>query len=358
MGIPAARRESDRADWIPFAKDFLLDHLRPDGRIEITDTQYPEGHLYLGGDLFPLLDAYSTSNHQKYLDGARKILDYFSANQLPSGGWTYGCLEVGGERTTTVGGYGTYRDLAEKVCAHAPCWPMAAGRMYERLTGDERYRSLVDRAIDFLESIWDDQWGFHDGVVTATFKDKLAIVGLLHWRDVNPKADVMLRKTIDFVTSSPRCWNESDKVWSADVGGDKPAPVAGTAAMSCALLETTGTLFVDSHIRPALDQVLARKEYNCPHNPDLMSYWPVRTDRADIRSNAYLVLAMKLLDIVTGTTRYRQSPRYQRIASWLATMRDDQGFLEYENCKDGTRGSHASPAQFLICFWVVGRFVW
>ena len=356
--MTATRRESDKTEWIRFAADVLLNHLRPDGRIEITDTQYPETHLYLGGDLFPLLEAYATSKDQKYLDGARKVLDYFSANQLPSGGWTFGCLAEGGERTTTVGGYGTYREMADKVCAHSPPWPMAAVRMYERLTGDEAYRSLVIRAVSFLECIWDDQWGFHDGVVTAIFKDKLAIAGLSQWRDVNPKADMLFRRTIDFVTRSPRCWNGRDRTWWADVGGDKPAPAAGVAAMCCALLETTGTRFVDSHIEPAIGRVLARNEYNCPHDPDLLSYWPLREDRADIRSNAYLLLAMKLLDVVTGTTRYRQSPRYQRIASWLATMRDDQGFLEYENCGDGSRGSHASPAQFLVCFWVAGRFLW
>ena len=126
----------------------------------------------------------------------------------------------------------------------------------------------------------------------------------------------------------------------------------------CALLETTGKQFVQSHIQPALEGILNSREHACCHNPSLLSYWPYSQDRADIRSNVYLVLTMKLLDLITGQTAYRKTSRYKDVVSWLESMRDRQGFLEYQDCHDGTRGSHASPAQFLVCFWVCGTYKW
>ena len=107
-----------------------------------------------------------------------------------------------------------------------------------------------------------------------------------------------------------------------------------------------------------LDKILASADGLCSHNRAVLSYWPYRADRADIRSNVYVLMAMKLMDVITGATAYQQRQRYQDLAAWLTTMRDEQGFLEYENCHDGTRGSHASPAQFLVCYWVSGTYKW
>lgn len=356
--MKSERREADKESWVLVAADSLLDHLRPDGRVEITDTQYPESHTYLAGDLFPLLESYRISNDEKYLNGARRILDYFRENQRDSGGWTFGFLEVGGERSTTLGGYGSYRELTDKVTAAASGWSMAAVRKYERITGDQSYRPMVAKAVGFLDSAWDDSWGFDDGTQRAIFKDALAIVGLSVWQDVYPRAEALLSKAIESVTTSPRFWNEREKNWVADVGGQEPGGAPVTCTMSCALLEAAGAEFAQSHARPALDAILAHTEHNCAHNRALMPHWPYRQDRADIRGNTYLILLMKLLDVTTGTTVYRQTRRYSKVASWLATMRDEQGFLEYENCRDGTRGSHASPAQFLTSFWVCGTYKW
>ena len=47
--MPPPRREPDKDDWIIFAADFLVDHLTPEGRVEILDAQYPESHMYLAG---------------------------------------------------------------------------------------------------------------------------------------------------------------------------------------------------------------------------------------------------------------------------------------------------------------------
>ena len=356
--MPCQRREIDKDDWILLAADFLLDHLKADGRIEIFDTQYPESHLYLSGDLFPLLEAYSISNGQKYLNGARRILDYLQRNQTSSGGWTFGFLELGGERSSTIGGYGSYHELSDKVTASSAGWPMAGVRKYERITSDQSYRPMVEKAIDFLDSIWNDKWGFDDGLFRATFKDALAIVGLMSWQDTYPEAKTLLSKTIGFVTENHRCWSENDKNWFDKVSGEKTAPAAVTFTISCALLEAAGSKFVKSHIEPALKRILVSNDYNCSHEPALLSFWPYRQDRADIRSNVYLLLTMKLLDAITDSPMYLNTPRYTKVASWLETMRDNQGFFEYQNCSDGSRGSHASPAQFLIAFWVVGTYKW
>ena len=356
--MPLPRREPDKDDWVIFAADFLVDHLTPTGRVEILDTQYPESHMYLAGDLFPLLEAYALSNDHKYLDAARRILDYFRHNQDASGSWTLGFYHRGGEITTTLAGYGSFTELADKVVAAAPGWPLAGMRKYERLTGDEQYRPMARRAIDYLLGCWNEQWGFDDGFFRPLFKDVLNVLGLSLWQDVYPDVEPLLDRAMQFVTSSPRCWSASDKNWYVDVGGPDLAEVAGTLTAACALLETTGTRFVDSHVQPALERILASNQGRCAHNPAVLSYWPYREDRADVRSNVYMLLTMKLMDVITGVTNYRQTQRYRDVAAWLGTMRDEHGFLEYENCHDGTRGSHASPAQFLICYWVCGTYKW
>lgn len=353
------RREPDKDDWILFAADFLVDHMTAEGRVKIDDTQYPEGHLYLAGDLFPLLEAYALSKQDKYLDAARKILDYLRRNQVESGTWTVGCYDVSGaERTTTLAGYGTHAELAKKEAAAMIGWPLTGVRKYERITGDEQYRPMVHKAIACLQNCWNEDRGFDDGVFPPLFRDVLGLLGLWLWREIYPELDPLLEGQTRFLTESPNAWSEPDKNWYVDVGGTDLVEAAGTLTGSCALLELTGTRFVDSHVKPALDKILASQDGLCSHNPAVLSYWPYREDRADIRSNAYLLLAMKLMDIVTGTTEYRQTQRYMDLATWLEGMRDEQGFLEYENCADGTRGSHASPAQFLVSFWVAGTYKW
>ena len=339
--MPPPRREPDKDDWITFAADFLVDHMIPEGRVEILDTQYPESHMYLAGDLFPLLEAYALSRRDKYLTAARQILDYFGRNQAASGSWTLGFYHLGGERSTTLAGYGSFAELADKVVAAAPGWPLAGVRKYERLTGDEQYRPMVQKAIAYLNNCWHEHWGFDDGFFRPLFKDVLNILGLWLWREFDPRIEPLLDKAIRFLTESPRCWSEAEKNWFVDVGSDDLAEVAGTLTASCALLETTGTRFVDSHIQPALDRILASADGLCSHNRAVLSYWPYRADRADIRSNVYVLMAMKLMDVITGATAYQQRQRYQDLAAWLTTMRDEQGFLEYENCHDGTRGSRA-----------------
>ena len=356
--MPVERRELDKNDWILFAADFLVEHMTDEGRVEILDTQYPESHMYLAADVFPLLEAYVLSSEEKYLTAARKILDYFHRNQHACGSWTLGFYKAGGERTTTLAGYGSFDELRDKVVAAEPGWPLAGVRKYERITGDEQYRPMVRKAIAYLSNCWDEDWGFDDGFFRPLFKDVLSLLGLSLWRDIYPELDPLLDKALRFLTESPRCWRASDRNWFVDVGGNDLAEVCGTLTASCALLELTGTRFVESHVRPALDKILASKDGLCSHNPAVLSYWPYREDRADIRSNVYLLLAMKLMDVVTGTTQYRQTQRYSDLAAWLEGMRDEQGFLEYENCADGTRGSHASPAQFLVSYWVAGTYKW
>jgi len=358
MKQPAERREADKDEWVLHAADFLLSHMRADGRVEIVDTQYPEGLLYLAGDVFPLLESFVVSRDERYLVGARAALDCLRATQQVSGGWLHGFLEGGGERTETIGGYGTFSELALVPSVATTGWAMAAVRKYERIAQDCSYRPVVENAITYLESVWDDRRGFDDGPVRATFRDTLVIVGLSLWSDEYPLADSLLSRAVSFVTESPRCWSQHDVNWMSDVGGRQPAGVAGTTPMCCALLEATSTRFVKSHIQPALERILSDEEYHCSHNPALVNYRPFREDRADIRSNVYLLLLMKLLDRVTGTTGYSRSHRYARIAAWLETMRDEEGFFEYENCHDGSKGGHASPAQFLVSFWVCGTYGW
>ena len=266
------RRESDKDDWILFAADFLVDHITDEGRVEILDTQYPESHMYLAGDLFPLLEAYVLSRRDEYLAAARRILDHFRRNQHECGSWTLGFYKAGGERTTTLAGYGSFDELRDKVVAATPGWPLAGVRKYERITGDQQYRPMVRNAIDYLSGCWNEHWGFDDGFFRPLFKDVLNLLGLSLWRDVHPELEPLLDNELRFLTESPRCWSDADKNWFVDVDSNELIEVAGTLTAACALLELTGTRFVESHVRPALDKILASKDGLCSHNPAVLSY--------------------------------------------------------------------------------------
>ena len=161
--MPLERREADKTDWVLLAADFLERHLTPEGRVDIRDGQYPESHIYLAGSLFPLLEAHQLSGDGKYLTAARRILDYFRRHQRSEGGWTSGYAAAGGERTATLAGYGSYRELADRLSASIPGWPLEAVRKYERTTGDPSYPPMAERAIQYLTGIWNDHWGFDDG---------------------------------------------------------------------------------------------------------------------------------------------------------------------------------------------------
>ena len=177
--MPIQRRETDKDEWILFAADFLVDHMTDEGRVDIRDTQYPEGHLYLAGDLFPLLEAYTLSKQDKYLAAARRILDYLRRNQVESGAWTVGCYDVSGaETTTTLAGYGTHAELAKIEAVAMIGWPLTGVRKYERITGDEQYRPMVRKAIACLQNCWNEDRGFDDGVFPPLFKDVLGLLGL------------------------------------------------------------------------------------------------------------------------------------------------------------------------------------
>jgi hypothetical protein len=353
------RLEHDRLDWIVFAADFLTSHLTPKGRIVIPDTEYPESHLYLAADLFPILEAYKLSGKRKYLAAASRILEYLRLNQTPSGTWTLGyAVDAGGERTHTVCGYGSYRELADKTSALIPGFPLAAIRKYERMTGDEAYRPTAARAIEYLAGTWNDEWGFDDGFFRSTFKDFLCACGLSLWQDVYPETEALVVRAVAAMTENPRWWNEEEKNWLSEVGSDQVAFPSATLMNCCALLETTGKRFIESHIRPAFERLLANTAIVSPGNRSVLTSWPFNQERASVRGNSLVLLLMKLLDIISGRTSYRQTTRHRELVEWIETMQDDQGFFEYQECQSGRRVGHASPAQFLISFWVCGTFKW
>jgi hypothetical protein len=343
--------DRERLDDALDACDYLLDNLGPQGRFRGSESWGPEGELYLSSVCRTLLDAYRIVGAEPYLAGAVLILDRMRRTQRSEGGWS---LKLGKD------------GLAFKVTAQQRqhTWDQEslpiigsvayAAAKYGRLTGDQRYESMVNRAVDHLLEHWEPERGCfvetggdHDTSLRSapTGYQAFFLLGLSAWRRCRDDLDQIVSRLVDYV----RCSFESFDAHT----------MPHIKMIHMALLMThLPVAYTLREIRPRIDELIESAVFKCGwvvggygHRDGIRG---VVTSEAHMRGTGAVARAMKLYDLTTGTRTYHDTEAYQRVSSWIDAMKAVRGYYEFQDVRDGRRKGRGSPAQYIPCQWIFG----
>jgi hypothetical protein len=73
-----------------------------------------------------------------------------------------------------------------------------------------------------------------------------------------------------------------------------------------------------------------------------------------MRSAIGLAYAMKSYDYFSKDNYFTKTCRYKNIVSWIDSMKDDEGYYEFQDSKDGAKYGKGSPGQYLPALWILG----
>jgi hypothetical protein len=121
------------------------------------------------------------------------------------------------------------------------------------------------------------------------------------------------------------------------------------------VLNETGSRYLDSHVRPGFDALLAEPRWRCPENRKDFFHIKDSADHVNIRGNGAIAITMRLIDLAAGTTIYTGSDVYRHVTAWIDGQRRDDG--AYYGCREhklGRRYCLGSPAQYVPLCWLIG----
>ena len=342
-----------RLDHALDACDFLLEHLTSEGRYEVEERWGPEGEWYLVSICRTLLEAYRITGRQKYLDGAATILNRLQQTQMPAGGWA---LKLGPDGLEFKAAEEERRLTWERENLPMIGNVTHAVAKYRRLTGDDRYNGMVDRALEHLFEHWDPENGcfveksgeHFVGMRSApTAYQAYFLLGLVAWRSWSERLEVIIPKLVGYVRRNFESFDEYTM----------PLMRANHAIL---LMKHRSLNYMVSEIKPRIDRLAASPVFKCPgilggygHRD---SYRGIVNTEANMRGSGALAIAMKFYDLTTGTTTYRDSDAYRDVTSWIDSMKAERGYYEYQTEHDGKRKGRGSPAQYIPCRWIFGQF--
>lgn len=333
------RIDKDRLGQALDAADFLLEHLGDDGVIRIEDSWAPENPAYLSETPWVFLEAFKLTGDEKYRHGTTRIFDHMRDTQKPDGSW-----------------YRTIENANWILINGAVAYGV---RKYEKITGDDSYRPMIDRAFSYMCSCWDSDTGFWEHIPRTRYEESICLLGLWSWRNIREEADRLAPKVVEHITTHPSIWDGEKKYWIPNglVKGRELATPSFTAITSCAILATTADQYASSHVKPALDHVLGNPLLKCDHIPGGYHIGQeAYLDEANVRGATALATAMKLFDLTTESTTFSSSSEYAKICAWIDGMKAEHGFYEYQSNSDHSRHAQGSPAQYIPCWWIFGQF--
>jgi hypothetical protein len=350
------RIDLDKLDDALAAATFLADRFVGTGRYIVDETWGPEGLLYLAESSYALFDAYEVSKDEHYLNAVKSILSELREVQKPSGGWA---LEIGKH------GDGVGFKITEEVrtiSAEIEDLPPTVAMLktisdYHKLTGDDSYLYMGQKAFQYLMEHWDVEYGSflekeNNALMALRSNPRsyhlFSLVGIHAWYDHAPElVDEILPTILQFVKDTFESYN----------AGTMPLVYGLHAAI---LMQHCTPEYIANIIKPRIDKDLINNETFRIHSPKGAfghrdGLRGIVKSEAHIRSATGIIIAMKFYDLKTNTRTYRASEVYQQIAKWIQGMRGDGFYYEYELLDEQKKLGYGSPGQYLPIWWILGK---
>ena len=219
-----------------------------------------------------------------------------------------------------------------------------AARAFALAGGEDRYQKMAWRAMDHYCTIWDPAFLKEHHFVTF-YGLSFALVAFDAWRDLYPRAGEMVDAITRLLTDGPVWW------------GYSPSKLA---IVGVGLLTVHGRRYADTHIRPALEDLLQAGLEVTPGGYGMATGSGQKWGRyADVRGTVPLMIAMKAYDMATGSHTFTKRPSYQRMLGWLdrnrlAAQAAGRPFFEIQR-EDGSWFGSGTPV-YLTVWWALTRF--
>jgi hypothetical protein len=342
----------DRLDDALDACNFLLEHMNADGAYEVEERWGPEGESYLIEVGWTLLEAYRITGQGRYLEGAVSILDRLKRTQMPDGGWTLKLGTSGLEFKVTEEERQRTWEREELPLIGAAAYAVAK---YRRLTSDQAYDGMINRAVDHLLEHWDPKRGcflessrhFTEMRSAPTGYQAFFLFGLSAWQPQRTDLDDVVPGLVDYVQRNLESFDEQTMPFMRMVH-------------IALLLQHRPIDHVRRELKPRIDDLAASPVFKCSwvrggygHRD---SYAGIVTSKANVRGSGAVALVMRLYDLTTGTRTYRDSEVYGDVSWWIDAMKADRGYYGFQTREGLKRLGRGSPAQYIPCFWIFGAF--
>ena len=335
------------------ACDFILEHLSPDATYTVDNCWGPEGELYTAEIAWTLLEAYRITGRPVYLEGGAAILARLQRAQMPSGGWAAKLGQNGMEFRMT--------EQERRLTWERESLPVIgavtyAAAKYRWLTGDSHYNGMIARALDHLLEQWNPEEGcfvetgnrhFIGMRSSPTAYQAFFLLGLGAWRRWRKSLEPVLLGLAEYIRRNFESFDENTM------------PFMRTYH-AVLLMKNSSLEYITRMIKPEVDRLIASPVFRCSgitggygHRD---SYRGIVNTEANIRGSGAAAIAMKAYDLITGSNTYRDSNAYKDVASWIDSMKAENGYYEYQTQQDGKRKGRGSPAQYIPCWWIFGDF--
>ncbi len=120
------------------------------------------------------------------------------------------------------------------------------------------------------------------------------------------------------------------------------------------LLAATGTRYLESAIKPAIDALLREPSRRFDNSEDFR-HNPDTSDHVNNRANMAVAIVMKHYDLAAGEQVYTGTPLYAYLSDWIDRMRAPGGsYFECQDIDTGRRYGQGSPAHYIPLWWILG----
>ena len=331
---------------------FLLDHLEADGSYEVEDRWGPESNLYLAEIAWVLLEAYRIGCEADMLDGAMRVLDRLQRLQKPSGGWTLGLGPDGLEFIATEEERRPTWEREDPPVVGAVAYAVAK---FQNLTGDDRYREMVERAMIYLLPMWNSEGGYFsedkDEHLSSLRSSPAAyqamfLLGLAEWRRWRPDLEPVVDRLVQFIRAAFESFDEQTMPFMR-------------AYHALLMLRHGGHEYVSSAVRLRIHSLLNSQTYRCRTIKGGYGHCDgsrgIVTSEANIRGTGAVVVASRFYDLATGSNTFCGKDVYCEAAEWIDGMKNPGGgYFEYQQEDDLKRKGLGSPGQYIPCWWIFG----
>lgn len=350
------RVDTDKLDDALSAATFLANNFIKTGRYIVDESWGPEGLLYLAESSYALFSVYEITKDKLYLEAVKSILNELRRIQKPSGGWA---LEIGKHGDGIAF---QVTDEIRRITTEIEDLPPTVAMLktignYHKLTGDNSYLDMGDKAFAYLLEHWDADYGSflekeNNELMALRSNPRsyhlFSLIGIDSWRDYAPsKVDEILPVIIDFVKDTFESYDAETM----------PLVYGLHAAI---LMQYSTDEYIANVIKPRIDEHLVYNEtFQISNPPGAFGHRDglrgIVKSEAHMRSAAGVAIAMKFYDLRTNSQTYRSTKIYQQISSWIQNMRGRSFYYEFELLRDQKKLGYGSPGQYLPIWWILGK---
>jgi hypothetical protein len=332
--------------------DYIVSHHDKDGAYIVDESWGPEGEIYRALCVWVLVDIYNLTERKEYINTAKKILNRFKKSQLTSGGWTISLGHDGLRFKITE---------TEREDSNNQEDPVIAGAVlksiidYSISTGSSEFKSMGNKAYKYLLGIWDDDIGTVNENKNRKLTDLrsnpdayhfLILQGINAWHESGSEdAGIKFDKILAFVRKTYEAFTEETM----------PLMIGYHVAV---LAKYESISYRTDVIKPKLESYMKSNLFasnkiigGYGHRDGLRG---IRTDELHMRSAIGLAYAMKAYDYFSKDDYFTKTDKYKNIVSWIDSMKDDEGYHEFQDSKDGVKYGKGSPGQYLPMLWILG----